>query len=158
MASVIDVYKPTIKRKDLEYVLGCMVKDKIDNGEFAKNFELRLKERVGVSSVIAIDSFQKTIELVFDALEIKEGDEIMLPSFAPLQYLNVILRRKASPVFYELENDYYEPSISNIRELKTSKTKLLILYYYFGYTYDPTAYNEIAPFIGSPRFKHSFTK
>jgi perosamine synthetase len=145
--NIISVYKPSIKRKDLEYVLNSMVMDQIDYGEFAKNFERRLTERVGCYSTLAVNSYYSAIEVVLEALEIGEGDEVILPSFIPQVYLNAIMRRKAVPVLVDLQKDSFEPSIEHIRESTTPKTKLIFLYYYFGYTYDPAPYLELAQHV-----------
>jgi len=141
----ITVYKPSIKRKDLEYVLDCMVKDKIDYGDFARNFEKRLSERVGCFDVLAVNSFYSAILLVLEALDVKEGDEVIVPSFSPQVYLNVIMHKKAIPVLVDMEKDFFQPSIEKIREVVTEKTKVLFLPYYFGYVYDPTPYLDLVP-------------
>ena len=145
MKSLISVHKPTIKRKDLEYVLNSMMQDSIDYGEFARNFEKRLSERTGCYDVLAVNSYYSAIDLVLETLEINEGDEVIIPSFLPQVYLNVIAKRKAVPVLVDLETDYFQPSLESIREAVTAKTKLLFLYYYFGYTYDSSPYLELVP-------------
>jgi perosamine synthetase len=145
--NLITVHKPTIKRKDLEYVLNSMIQDKIDYGDFARNFETRLTERTGCYDVLAVNSYYSAIELVLESLDIKEGDEIILPSFMPQVYLNVIMNKKAVPVLIDLEQDYFQPSVESIRQAVTPKTKLLFIYYYFGYTYDCSSYLEIVPHV-----------
>lgn len=142
-SSFISVHKPSIKRKDLEYVLSCMVQDKIDYGDFARNFENRLKERVGSYDVLAVNSYFSAITLVLDALDISEGDEVIIPSFAPQIYLNAITFKKAVPVLIDTEREYFQPSLESVREAVTPKTKALFLYYYFGYTYDINPYLDI---------------
>ena len=147
LKDIITVYRPTIKRKDLEYVLQSMVLDKINYGEFAKNFEKRLYERVGCFNVIAVNSFQNAISIVLDSLGAKEGDEVIIPSFAPQVYLNTILLKKLVPVLVDLEEGYFQPSFEEIRDAITEKTKIVFLLYYFGYTYDPTPYYNLFPNI-----------
>ena len=147
LKDTITVYKPTIKRKDLEYVLQSMVLDKINYGEFAKNFEKRLYERVQCFNTIVINSFQNAISITLDSLGVKEGDEVILPSFAPQVYLNTILLKKLVPVLVDLEEGYFQPSFEGIRDAITEKTKAIFLLYYFGYTYDPTPYYSLFPNI-----------
>jgi len=120
-----------------------MVQDKIDYGDFARNFEIRLKERTGVYDVLAVNSYFSAIDLVLSALDVKEGDEVILPSFAPQIYLNIISLRKAIPILVDLEPNYFKPSFDGVKNAVTSKTKALILYYYFGYTYDPSPYLDL---------------
>lgn len=147
LKDIISVYKPAIKRKDLENVLQSMILDRINYGEFAKNFEKKLYERVNFFNAIAINSFQNAISLVIDSFSLKEGDEIILPSFAPQVYLNTILLKKLTPVLVDLEEGYFQPSLESIRDAITNKTKLIFLLYYFGYTYDSTPYYHLFPNI-----------
>ncbi len=145
MKKLINIYSPSIKRKDLEYVLNCMIDEKIDYGDFAKNFEKRLSNRVGSKNVIVINSYFNAFSLILEALDVKEGDEIILPSFAPQVLLNVIMLKKAVPVLVDLEKNSLKPSIDGIKDSITEKTKALLIYYYFGYTYDPNPYIELVP-------------
>ena len=145
MSNLISVYKPTIKRKDLEYVLNCMMHDKIDYGDFARNFEKRLEERTNIKYAIAINSFFNAFYLILEALDIKEGDEIILPSFLPQIFLNVIKFKKAVPVLVDLEKERLKPSLEGVKKAITEKTKALIIKYYFGYIFDPKPYIELIP-------------
>jgi len=139
----VSVYRPTIKRKDLEYVLNTMVEDKIAYGEYAKVFERKLYERTGSYNVIAVNSIFSALSLIFQSLDVKSGDEVILPSFAPQVYLNFILLYGAVPKLVDMEENSYRPSITMIRDSISEKTKLVILYYYFGYTYDPSPYIDL---------------
>lgn len=147
LKNTVTVYKPTIKRKDLENVLQSMVLDKINYGEFAKKFEKKLYERTGCFNTIVINSFQNAISLVLDSLQAKEGDEVILPSFASQIYLNTILLKKLVPILVDLEEGYFQPSFESIRNAITEKTKVIFLLYYFGYTYDSTPYYNLFPNI-----------
>ena len=143
----LPVYRPTIKRKDLEYVLNTMVADQVSYGEYAKNFEKKLFERTGSYNVIAVNSYYNALNLIFESLDIGEGDEIIMPSWIPQIYLNVVLLRKAVPVLVDLEEGKFQPSIEQVRQAVSPNTKLLVLYYWFGYTYDPEPYSSFVPKI-----------
>ncbi len=145
--SIIELYRPSIRRKDLEYVLTSLIEDRLDYGEFANRFEARLSNRTGVKEVIAIDSFQLALMMILDALNIGEGDEIILPSLIPQIFLSVILHRKAVPVLIDLEENSFMPSLEGVRAAVTGRTKALILYYYFGYTFDPQPYIDLVPTV-----------
>ncbi len=147
MKNIVNIYRPTIKRKDLENVLDSMMQDRIDYGEFARNFEERLTNRIKCKNVLAINSYFNSIWLVLEALEVKEGDEVILPSFAPQIYLNIIMMKKAKPVLIDLEKGSLVPSLEAVQNSITEKTKALLLYYYFGFIYDANPYYEVFPNI-----------
>ncbi len=147
MGKTINIYKPSIKRHDLENVLDSMMQDRIDYGEYARNFEERLSNRFNYHNILAINSLFNAIWLILEAMDVKEGDEVILPSFAPQIYLNIIMMKKAKPVLIDLNKDSLKPSLDEIRKNITDKTKALLLYYYFGYIYDNEPYFELFPNI-----------
>ncbi|MCG8572381.1 MAG: DegT/DnrJ/EryC1/StrS aminotransferase family protein [Spirochaetes bacterium] len=148
MKKMIHVERPSIRRKDLEYVLECMMEEKLEYGNFAKKFEQKLTDRSTTYKALAINSFYSTLELVFDAIGISQQDEVLLPSFAPSVYLDIILKKKAIPVLVDLKDQHsLQPSIEDIQKKRTNHTKVLILPYYFGFTYDVTEYIDFAPYL-----------
>lgn len=147
MKKFINIFRPAIKRKDLENVLDSMMQDRIDYGDYARNFEERLSNRIKCHNIVVINSYFNAIWLILEALEVNEGDEVILPSFAPQIYLNVILLKKAKPVLVDLDRNYLIPSLEGIQNSITDKTKVLILYNYFGYKYDLKSFYELFPNI-----------
>ena len=147
MSKNLSVYRPVIKRQDLENVLNSMMEDKLNYGDYAREFEERLSDRVGCKHVIAINSYFNAIWLILEAMEVGEGDEVILPSFAPQIYLNIILLKKAKPILIDIEKEALKPSLEALQKVITEKTKACLLYYYFGYTYDSLPYYEIFPHI-----------
>jgi len=147
LKQLINIYRPTIKRKDLEYVLNCMMHDKIDYGDFALSFEKKLCERTEVKNAVVINSFFDAIQVLLHALGVNEGDEIIIPSFAPQVYLNAILLKKAVPVLVDLEPGLLRPSIEGIKNAINEKTKAVFIIYYFGFAFDPRPYLELFPTV-----------
>jgi len=144
---MINLYRPTIKRKDLEYVLDCMMHDKIDYGDFAKIFEKKLKDRTKIKNVVVVNSLFNAIILILEAMEIKEGDEVIIPSFTPQVYLNAVLFKNAVPKIVDMEKDSLKPSIDNIKKVLSNKTKAIMIKYHFGYGFNIQEYIDIYPNI-----------
>lgn len=147
MEKWISIHRPSIKRKDLENVLNSMIEEKLHYGDFAKKFEKRLSRRTTINHVLAVNSFYSALNLVLSALNVEEGDEVILPAYAPQVYLNVILARKAVPVLVDLEKSSLKPSLESIKKVVSRQTKAIFLIYYFGYVFDPEPYYEIFPNI-----------
>jgi perosamine synthetase len=124
-----------------------MMEDKIDYGDFAKSFEKRLKDRTGIKNIIAINSFFNALQLVLDVMEIKPGDEVIIPSFAPQIYLNVVLLKNAIPIIVDMEDKIFRPSLEAVKKSITDKTKAIILPYLFGYIYDIQPFIDLFPNI-----------
>lgn len=141
----INLERPAIKRKDLENVLTSMIEEKINYGECAKEFEKKWSEFTSLKKSLALNSFYNAFSLALEALNIAEKNEIILPSFAPQLYLNVIHYKKAVPVLVDLDEHELKPSLEMVKLSLTKNTKAIILPYYFGYAYDPAPYIELFP-------------
>lgn len=145
MKEIITVHNPSLKRKDLEYVLESMIVDSLEYGDFAKQLEGKIAEKTGCKYCKAVNSYYSAIDLIFEVLDLCEGDEIIIPSYSPKLYLDVILKRKLKPVIIDLAERSYFPSIDNIKNAITDKTKALIIVHNFGYTIDCSAFTTLVP-------------
>lgn len=147
MSQIINVFRPALKRKDLENVLETMVKEQLEYGEVAKKFEEKLSDRAGCNNAVAFNSFYSTIDIVLDTLNISEGDEVILPSFAPVIYIDVLNRKKITPVLVDLDEKEYKINEESVKNAITDKTKAVFVIYHFGYTYNLEYLSNLVPYI-----------
>lgn len=147
MKDFIPIYNPSIKRKDLEYVLESMIHDNLEYGISAKSLESKLSEKTSLKYCIALNSYYSAVDTVFESLNLSENDEIILPSYAPKIYLDVILKRKLKPVLIDLAERSYFPGIENIQKAISENTKALIIIHNFGYTIDTSGFSPLVPVL-----------
>jgi len=69
---------------------------------------------------------------IFKALDLKEGDEVILPAFTCVVVPNAIIYLKAKPVYVDIDLDTYNTSLEKIKEKVTSKTKVVMCQNTFG--------------------------
>lgn len=129
---MIIINKPTIVRKDLENVLNCLITEKLEEGELTKEFEKSISEYIGVKYSVVVNSFTSALHLALMALEIKAGDEVIIPAYSDLPILNAINYLNAVPVLVDV--DIYTYSIKKEEVVKkiTSRTKAIIISHNFG--------------------------
>lgn len=83
----IPVFNPTIRRKDLDAVLTCMVDGKLGGGESVDALIAIVSEKLGHSGGIAVRDPGKGIGLLFRLLCAQEGKrEIAVSALAPAWY------------------------------------------------------------------------
>ena len=88
---MIPVFEPTLGAKEKEYVLDCLEKNWISfNGEYNKKFEQSFAEFCDVKYGIATTNGTTALHLAMAALDIKEGDEVIVPDFTMALVLSVI--------------------------------------------------------------------
>lgn len=144
---MITAQTPSIKRKDLEYVLESLMSEQLEYGTFAKKFEEKLAERVGCRYGLSVNSYYSAIDITLEAINLQQGDEIIISSFAPAIYLYLLLRRKAKPVIVDIEENSYFPSPEQVERAVTDKTKAFILIHNFGFAIDDAPYKERVPLL-----------
>lgn len=101
----IALSKPSIKRKDMDAVLSCMVSDSIGPGSVTSRFAGELASYLGVAGGVALREYPRAIGLVLDALEIEGGRRIALSPLLPAAYYFTCLERDVYPVFLDVRRD-----------------------------------------------------
>ncbi len=130
--SMIPLIKPTIVRKDLEYVLNCLITERLEEGELAREFEKSVANFVGAKDAVATNSFTSAMHLALLALDIKPDDEIIISAYADLPVINAISYTGAKPVPIDIEPDTFNIDAEKVKKKITEKTKAVIVSNKFG--------------------------
>ena len=129
------------------------VKDEIDHGlksvfekgnfilgEEEKNFENEFAKYCHVTYGIGVNSGTDALYLAMAALDLKEGDEVILPSFTFIATALCVSYTCAKPVFVDVEEDTYNIDPKKIKAAITKNTKAIIPVHIYG---QPANMNEI---------------
>jgi len=138
---MIKFNKPTIEKKDLESVLYCMIKDDLMPGSYTKNFSGMLSNLLKIKNVAVFNTYFNSFEIIFHLLNVSQGDDVIIPSFARLNILNAVKRCKLNAVFVDLENDSLLPSFRDIEKKINKNTKCIIIPQMFGIPNDLSSYS-----------------
>ncbi len=129
----IENRKPTLSKEELERVLDCLVEDQLDSGSVVERFEKEFKSTFGLKNPIAVNSLFSAYHLALLALEVNEGDKVMLSSFANHSALNAILLVKAVPVVVDLGKSSFHPDKEIVKsKIESENPKAIILEHSFG--------------------------
>ncbi len=100
-------------------------------GDEVKIFEESFQKYIGTQFCVGLNSGLDALILAIRALDIKEGDEVIVPANTYIATVLAITENKATPVFVEPDSDYnIDPS--KIEEKITSKTKAIVVVHLFG--------------------------
>ncbi len=135
--------KPTITRKELENVLDCLIKDELITGGAVKNFESALSDLMKIKYSLAVNSLTSAYVLIFKALNLKEDDEIIMPSFYGQAALSALALTEGRAVIVDSEENSIFPSPEKIKEKINEKTRAIIIADMFGYHFDPSELLEL---------------
>lgn len=129
---MIPLYKPTIVRKDLEYVLNCLITERIEEGALTREFEKSLCHFFSMKYSLAANSFSSALHLALLALDIRPDDEILLSAYAPAWYLDALSSVQARPVPVDIDMAAYGMDANLAAQKITVRTKAVLLTHPFG--------------------------
>ncbi len=101
-------------------------------GPNIERFEQMLGEYAGVKYCVVFNSGTSALHAAMLAHEIKQGDQVIVPSFTFIATANAPLFVGAKPVFADIEEETYGLDPENVKEKITDKTKAIIPIHYGG--------------------------
>lgn len=116
----------------------AQVKEAFDYGYFGlayktNEFEGEIAKYLGADRhVIATNTGTTALHLALDTIGIKEGDEVLLPSFTFVATAQAILMCGGTPVFCEVDRDTLLLDLSDVKKKLTPRTKAIIPVHYAG--------------------------
>ena len=95
-------------------------------------FEDKISEYVGTKYTVTSNSGTSALHALLLAYDLKQGDEVIVPSFTFIATANAPLFVGAIPVFAEIEDKTYGLDPEDVKEKITNKTKAIIPIHYGG--------------------------
>jgi perosamine synthetase len=86
-----------------KYMLEALASTWITHGPFVDRFESEIAGRMAVSHALSASNGTTALHMVYLALGIRPGDEIIIPGFAFMAAANIALQMQAVPVFAEVD-------------------------------------------------------
>lgn len=106
-------------------------KSMLSMGENVSEFEKEFSSYHGVRFGIATNSCTSALTSVFKALDLKSGDEVILPVQTFFANLSSVLSVQAKPVFCDTDSDFLLRS-DEVLKLISPKTKALVVVHFCG--------------------------
>ncbi|GHU77844.1 aminotransferase [Spirochaetia bacterium] len=98
----IEVYSPTIRRKEMDAVLTAMVEDKIGPGEQARLLIQIAKEHLHFDYCLALRSPAIALYLALKALNLEDGQGVLISALSPRYYVRVIEDMRLKPIYCDV--------------------------------------------------------
>ncbi|GHV57796.1 aminotransferase [Spirochaetia bacterium] len=98
----IEVYSPTIRRKEMDAVLTAMVEDKIGPGEQARLLIQIAKEHLHFDYCLALRSPAIALYLALKALNLEDGQGVIISALSPRYYVRVIEDLRLRPIYCDV--------------------------------------------------------
>lgn len=137
--------KPWISGNEHRYMAQAVNAGHISgDGAFTQRCSRVLEEWLGAKRVLLTTSCTHALEMSALLLDLKPGDEIILPAFTFVSTANAFALRGARPVFADIRPDTLNIAEQRIEELITPKTRAIVPVHYAGVGCEMDAILEIA--------------
>lgn len=137
--------KPYLTGDELKYIQEAVNLGKISgNGEFGRRCQEFFELRYGFHKCLLTTSCTDALEMAAILLDIKPGDEVILPSFTFVSSANAFVLRGAKIVFVDSKPDHPNLDETLLEELITPKTKAIVVVHYGGVPCEMDAVMDIA--------------
>ncbi len=142
---MIPFNKPPYTGNEEKYVIESMKSSKISgDGKFTKRCEFWFEEKLQCKKVLLTTSCTHALEMAAILLDIKDGDEVIMPSYTFVSTANAFVLRGAKIVFVDIRPDTMNIDETKIEEAITSKTKVIVPVHYAGVACEMDTIMDIA--------------
>lgn len=117
----IPITKINLSDLEKEEVIKTLNSGWIVQGQKVAEFEKEFSKFVNVNYSVAVSSCTTALHLALLLLDVKEGDEVIVPSFTFVATANVVEYVKAKPVFVDIDIKTFNISIDSILSIIESK-------------------------------------
>lgn len=142
---MIPVFRPKINKEEILPELAKIFDSGwIGLGPKTQEFEERFAEYIGVKYAVGVNSATAALHLACYVLDLKEGDEVIVPSMTFVSTALAPLYCRATPVFADIEGDTLCLDPADVEKKVTSRTKAIIPVHYGGHACRMDEIMEIA--------------
>lgn len=137
--------RPFSSGKEFEFIQEAIGRWHISgDGEFTGKCHALLETELGVAKALLTTSCTHALEMAAILLDIKPGDEVIVPSFAFVSTVNAFVLRGALPVFADIRPDTLNLDEAQLERHITPRTKAIVLVHYAGVGCEMDAIVDVA--------------
>lgn len=130
---MIPFNKPPFTGNEEKYILESIKSNKISgDGPFTKKCTDWFEKKLDCKKVLLTTSCTHALEMAAILLDIKEGDEVIMPSYTFVSTANAFVLRGAKIVFVDIRPDTMNIDETKIENAITDKTKVIVPVHYAG--------------------------
>ena len=131
--NLITFNKPPFTGNEEKYVLEAIRSLKISgDGPFTQKCHQWFEDKLQCNKVLLTTSCTHALEMTAILLDIKEDDEVIMPSYTFVSTANAFVLRGAKIVFVDIRPDTMNIDESKIERAITDKTKVIVPVHYAG--------------------------
>jgi perosamine synthetase len=133
----IPINAPIIEKDEINEVHAVLTEKSLTSaanagGKRVQQFEDLLASYVKSRYAVAVNSGTAALQAALYALDIKQGDEVLIPSFTFVATANSVLSLGAKPVFVDIRPENYTMDPVDLKKKITKKSKAIMPVHLYG--------------------------
>jgi dTDP-4-amino-4,6-dideoxygalactose transaminase len=137
--------KPTLVGNELSYIADSVGSGHISgDGRYTKRCHALLERELGVAKALLTPSCTHALEMSALLLDLRPGDEVIIPSFTFVSTVNAFVLRGATPVFGDIRPDTLNLDERLLPDLITERTRAIVPVHYAGVACEMNAIMQLA--------------
>ena len=128
--------KPHLTGKELEYIEQALHTQTSGNGPFTKKCQDFLSQKYGFKKTLLTTSCTDALEISAILLDIRPGDEVIVPSYTFVSTANAFVLRGAKIVFADSSENHPNLDVPLLESLITPRTKAIVVVHYASVAVD----------------------
>jgi len=137
---------PAIQEEEIQAVVEALRSGWISTGPRTKLFEEAFAKHIGTKHALAVNSGTAALHLSLEAIAIKEGDEVLVPTVTFTATAEVAAYFKAKPVLVDIEPVHFNINLEDAERKVTPKTRAILPVHFAGH---PCPMDDVAEFAES---------
>ena len=134
---MIPFTKPSITETEKKFITEALSVGKIcGDGNFTKKCNEWFKENNNIDNLLLTTSCTHALELAAILIDLKPGDEVIVPSYTFVSTADAIMLRGAKPVFVDIDKRTFNIDANLIESKITERTKAIFPVHYAGVSCD----------------------
>jgi dTDP-4-amino-4,6-dideoxygalactose transaminase len=127
----------TIDEQEIRAVCDVLRSRWLSAGPVNREFEREFAGAIGVPDAVAVSSGTAALHLATTTLDLRPGDEVIMPSLTFVASAEVTALQGGTPVFADIVSEHdLTISPDDVRRLITSRTKAIVAVHYAGFPAD----------------------
>jgi perosamine synthetase len=142
---MIVVNEPDLGGNEADYVLECLKTGWISSGgHFVEQFEQAWAEYCGMTYGVAVCNGTTALEAALASLDLKPGDEVIMPTFTIISCALAVVEQQAVPVLVDCDPETWCMDASAVEEKITPRTRAIMTVHIYGHPVDMGPIIELA--------------
>lgn len=137
--------KPTISGRELEYIVDAIARGQLSgDGHYTHLCSRWIETRIGIPKALLTHSCTAALEMAALLLDLRPGDEVIMPSFTFVSTANAVVLHGGVPVFVDVDGETLNISPAEILRAITPRTRAIFVVHYAGVICDMDSILELA--------------